>query len=110
MKTNIFGTLIITFLVTTFFLQASTPLNQDKIRPLATYQIGSAKVTVWQNDGKYGPWKNYEIEKIYLKEDKWLTTNSFNQTELLELRAVIDIAIEKEIAKTKNSNQDSDSD
>ena len=105
MKTTITGPIVIIILIVACFLQASTPVNQDKTRPIATYQVGSAKVIVWENNGKYGPWKNYEIEKIYLKEDKWLTSNSFNQSELLELKAAIDIAIEKEIAKIQNSDQ-----
>ena len=108
MKTYILRmALTITLLAVAFLFQSSITLNQGKNKPLATYRIGSAKATVWQNDGKYGPWKDFEIEKIYLKENKWLSTNSFNQTELLELRAVIDIALEKEIASIQNSNQDS---
>ena len=67
MKTTPNVTLGIIFLIFTCFLQASTPGNQDKTRPIATYQVGSAKVIVWENEGKYDPWKNFEIEKIYLK-------------------------------------------
>ena len=104
MKTTITG-LIVSILIVACLLQASTPVKQDKTRPLAVYQVGSAKVIVWENIGKYGPWKNFEIEKIYLKEDKWFTSNSFNQSELLELKVAIDIAIEKEIAKIQNSDQ-----
>jgi len=103
MKTTVTGLMVI-ILIVACSIQASTPTNQDKTRPIATYQVGSAKVIVWENTGKYGPWKNFEIEKIYLKEDKWLTSNSFNQTELLELKAAIEIAIEKEIAKIQNSD------
>jgi len=105
MKTTITGLILLVILIAACFLQASTPINQDKTRPLATYRIGSAKVIVWENNGKYGLWKNFEIEKIYLKDDKWFSSNSFNQSELLELKAVIDIAIEKEIADIQNSDQ-----
>ena len=106
MKTTIKGLILIVILISACFFQASIPLNQDKTKPIATYRVGSAKVIVWENIGKYGPWKNFEIEKIYLKEDKWFSSNSFNQSELLELKAVIDIAIEKEIADIQNTDQD----
>ncbi len=74
-------------------------------KPKATYRAGKAKVTVWENEktGQYGDYleKNFRVEKIYKKDDKWETTNSFNLAEFLQLRAVIDKAISEEAVKTE---------
>ncbi len=74
-------------------------------KPKATYRIGKAKVTVWENEqtGKYGDYlkKNFQVEKIYKKDDKWETTNNFSLAELLQLRAVIDKAISEEAVEIK---------
>ena len=79
--------------------QDTTGTGQQK--PKATYRVGAAVVTVWENEGEQGTWKNFEIEKIYKKEDQWLRTNSFNAKELLELRAAIDKAIDEEVVKQR---------
>ena len=75
-----------------------TSYSQDK--PKATYRIGSAKVTVWETEreGKYGKFiaKDFKVEKIYKKGEEWKRTDSFNLTELLQLRAAIDKAINEE--------------
>jgi len=63
-------------------------------------------VTVWENEGENGTWKNFEIEKLYKKDDKWLTTNSFNERELLQLRAAIDKAISEEVVKQENPQKE----
>ena len=75
-----------------------TSYSQNK--PKATYRVGSAKVTVQENEveGKYGKFiaKDFKVEKIYKKGDEWKTTNYFNLTELMQLRAAIDKAINEE--------------
>lgn len=81
-------------------LAFTNTISGDK--PIATYQVGAAKVTVWENkreDG--GTWKNFRIEKLYKKGDKWETTNSFDESELLQLRAAIDKAISEQSVKTE---------
>ena len=78
----------------------ANPIPADK--PVATYRVGAAKVTVWENkkpDGK--TWKNFRVEKLYKQGDKWETTNSFNESELLRLRAAIDKAISEQSVKTE---------
>ena len=94
-----------TFLLACFaltsFSQDTIKTNQDKNKPKTTYQVGSAKVIVWENNGKYGIWKNFKIEKVYQKGGKWTTTNYFDEKELLELRAAIDKAIAEENVKVK---------
>ena len=94
-------------LITTTFLLACfalTSYSQDttktsKQKPLATYQVGSAKVVVWENKGDKGTWKNFQVEKTYQKDGKWKTTNSFNEKELLELKSAIDKAIAEQSVK-----------
>lgn len=81
-----------------------TSYSQNK--PKATYRVGSSKVTVWENEreGKYGKFtsKDFKVEKIYKKEgEEWKSTNYFNLTELLQLRAAIDKAISEEGVKIK---------
>ena len=74
-------------------------------KPKATYQVGTSKVTVWENikEGKSGKYsiKNFKVEKTYKKDDKWESTNNFTLTELLQLRAAIDKAISEEGVKIK---------
>lgn len=78
-----------------------TSYSQDK--PKATYRVGKSIVTVWENEreGKYGKFiaKDFKVEKIYKKGEEWKSTNSFNLTELLQLRAAIDKAISEEGVK-----------
>jgi len=88
------------------FSQDTTRTSQDKQKPKATYRVGAAKVTVWENEGEQGTWKNFEIEKIYKKDDQWMTTNSFNAKELLELKAAIDKAISEEVVKQENPQKE----
>jgi len=89
------------------FSQDTARTSQESNKPKATYRVGAAVVTVWENEGKHGTWKNFKVEKIYKKDDKWLTTNSFNERELLQLRAAIDKAISEEVVK-QNSPQKED--
>ena len=84
-----------------------TSYSQEK--PKATYMVGKSRVSVWETEkqGKFGKFiaKDFKIEKIYKKGKEWKTTNSFNLTELLQLRAAIDKAINKEGVKvTETAN------
>ena len=85
-----------------------TAYSQEK-KPSATYTVGSAKVTVWDNEkeGKYGTFtdKNFKVERVYKKDEKWETSNSFDLTELLQLRAAIDKAINEEGVKIKDGTE-----
>ena len=83
-------------------IQDSTQTTSRRQKPKTTYKVGSAKVTVWINKNSDGTtWKNFVVEKIYKKDDKWLSTNRFNETDLLELKAAIDKAISEETVKRK---------
>jgi hypothetical protein len=102
MKTFTITVLLLLSFALTGYSQDTTTTIKEKQKPKATYQIGSAKVTVWENKGKDGTtWKNFKVEKLYQKDGKWLTTNSFNESELLELKSAIDKAIAEESVKVK---------
>lgn len=80
----------------------SVQTTNKRQKPKATYKVGVAQVTVWVNKRSDGTtWKNYKIEKNYKKDDKWLTTNYFDEKELLELKAALDKAISEEAVKSK---------
>ena len=83
-----------------------TSYSQDKSKTI--YQVGNSKVTVWKNEkeGEYGKFiaKNFQVEKIFKQGEEWKTTNSFSLTELLQLRAAIDKAINEEGVKVKEEN------
>lgn len=71
-------------------------------KPIATYRVGAAKVSVWENKRQDGTtWKNFKVEKLYKQGDKWETSSSFDQSELLQLRAAIDKAISEQSVKTE---------
>ncbi|MBU2912744.1 hypothetical protein [Reichenbachiella agariperforans] len=83
-------------------LKAQEQTEQRRKKPKTEYRVGSAVITVWVNTRKDGKtWKNFQVKKIYKKDDKWLSSNSFSETELLELKAVIDKAINEEIITIK---------
>lgn len=94
---------------TLFFLIvfATTCFSQEeqlteKQKPKATYQVGKAKVTVWENKNADGSTrKNFKIEKVYKKEDYWKTSSYFNEKDLLHLKAAIDKAISEESVNTE---------
>jgi hypothetical protein len=101
MKTIYFVALLMICFTFTSLSQDSTT-KQTKQKPKATYQVGSAKVVVWVNKREDGTtWKNFKVEKVYKKGDQWATSNSFDETELLELRSAIDKAIMEENVKVK---------
>ena len=110
MKKLTITTLLLACFAMTSYSQDTLQNKQDKQKPKATYQVGAAKVTVWENkrQGKNGEFvaKNFEIEKAYKKGDQWKTTNSFNESELLELKAAIDKAISDEQVKTKSVTEE----
>ena len=103
MKKLITTTFILAFLALTSYSQDTT--KTAKQRPIATYKVGSAKVIVWENKGEKGSWKNFQIEKVYQKDGKWKTANSFNEKELLELKAAIDRAIAEESVKVNTTEE-----
>jgi basic membrane lipoprotein Med (substrate-binding protein (PBP1-ABC) superfamily) len=101
MKKLLLTTLLLLCFTLIGFAQDTTQTNKHK--PKAVYKVGAAKITVWENNGKNGTWKNFKVEKIYMKDDEWKTSSSFNEKELLDLKAAIDKAIAEENIKQKNT-------
>jgi hypothetical protein len=101
MKTLLITTLLVACFSLTSYSQNTT---KEKQKPIETYQVGSSKVVVWENKKKDGTtWKNFQIEKVYqTKDGEWKTTNSFNDSQLLELKAAIEKAIIEQNIKEKN--------
>lgn len=105
MKTVTTLFLFFAFLFNPVFSQEVATDKKEHNRPRQTYQVGSAKIVVWENKGLNGTtWNNYQIEKVYKKDDQWKTTNSFNEAELLQLREAIDKAIKDENVKAIGKN------
>ncbi|OFX16700.1 MAG: hypothetical protein A2033_12815 [Bacteroidetes bacterium GWA2_31_9] len=102
-------TLILFLLAFTINAQEQKQTENNSKKPKATYQVGSAKVVVWENKmtGKNGEFtaKNFKVEKTYQKDGEWKTTNSFNEEELLQLKAAIDKAILEENVKTTEGTE-----
>ena len=88
------------FIVISLAVLCFTLTSYSQNKPKATYRVGSAIVNVWEKEveGKYGKFiaKKFKVEKIYKKGEEWKRTDSFNLTELLQLRAAIDKAINEE--------------
>ncbi len=93
MKNLFITSFLIACFAMTSYSQDTLQNKHEKQKPKATYKVGSSRVTVWENDGKFGTWKKFEIERVYMKDGKFKSSNSFDESELLELKAAIDKAI-----------------
>jgi hypothetical protein len=96
-----------TLLVTCALCLAGAISAQEKSNtPKAKYKSGSALVTVWENEaeGKYGTYTklNFKVERVYKKDEEWISTNNFTLEQLMELKAAIDKAILEEGVEVKD--------
>ena len=104
---NIFLTIICLIAFTVMSNAQSPKLSaySNKNAPTKTYRIGSISVAVWGNEkeGKFGKYtdKSFKVVKSYKKDDKWIESNNYTTTELLQLKAIIDKAINEEAVKVK---------
>ena len=109
MKKLILSLFLLCFALTINAQEQTKQTENNSKKPKATYQVGSAKVVVWENkmNGKNGEFtvKNFKVENNYKKDGEWKTTNSFNEDELLQLKAAIDKAILEENVKTKEGTE-----
>lgn len=86
---------IIFLLLVSFTFTISTLGNGH----LTSYRVGAAKITVWENEGPNGStWENFEVDKLYKKNGQWHESNSFDESELLQLTAAIDAVINEQSA------------
>jgi hypothetical protein len=103
MKNLLLTTILLLFIASTSYSQDTIKANKTNNKPKVTYQVGSAKIAVWENPGEQGIRKNFKVERVYRNAGKWMTSNYFNEKELLELKAVIDKAIAGEDVKGTSS-------
>ncbi len=91
-------------------LLCMTLTGYSQTKPKAVYQVGQSKVTVWENEkeGEFGKFtaKNFKVEKIYQKDGKWKSTNTFSLTELIALKAAIDAAIIEQGVKIRKETEE----
>lgn len=101
MKKNYIAVLIC--LVTTACLLSAYLLSDEKKRPSKVYQVGNAKIAVWENKQADGTIrKSFKVEKFYKAANgEYKTTNYFYESELVELKEVVDKAIEAELTEKK---------
>lgn len=100
---NITTTILLSFLFAVALnAQDTTKVAQAKKKPSATYQVGAARITVWENKTKYNTYRNFMVEKIYTKNGEERKTKNFDERELFELKEVIDQAIAEERKKATN--------
>jgi hypothetical protein len=97
---------MVAYITTTIYSQKQHDTLKIKDKNKITYRVGKSIVSMTekQSHGKYGEYtaKEFKVEKIYKKGDNWESTNTFNLTELLQLRAAIDKAISEEGIKTES--------
>jgi len=96
-----------TLLLLSAICLAGTISAQEKSNtPKSKYKSGSSIVTVWENekDGKYGPYKelSFKVERVYKKDEEWISTINFTLEQLMELKAAIDKAILEEGVEVKD--------
>ena len=69
-------------------------------RPANVYQRGKVQIAVWTDTLQQGDTliikKDFKVNRNYKKNGKWINSSYFNTDELLELRKLLDEAIEKE--------------
>lgn len=60
--------------------------------PVFTVQFGKCKVTVWENDGKYGEMYALTVSKVYQVDGEWRESHSIDEGEMLDLAEAIELA------------------
>jgi hypothetical protein len=63
--------------------------------PAATFRLGNAKATIWDNDGFY----SVTLVKVYKDGEEYKETNSFNPGDLQSAREVTQKACDWIMAK-----------
>ena len=107
MKKSTLLILLATFVAAAIFAQEKAQEKKENKKPKATYQVGVARVVVWENKGlDNNTWKSFKVEKNYKnKKGEWKSTSYFEEDELLQLKAALDKAISEESVKTKEGSE-----
>jgi len=72
----------------------STKNGKAKTLPVHKVRCGSTVATIWENEGENGPWHNTTVIRSYRADDKdeYEETNSYLESQLLELSAAARLA------------------
>lgn len=77
-------------------MASATATKNGKAKTLPVHKIrcGSTTATIWENEGENGPWLNTTVVRSYRPEDseEYQETNSYVDSQLLELEAVARLA------------------
>lgn len=61
-------------------------------KPVHTIRLGRIKAAIWANKTDAGVRHNITVQRLYLKDDEWMATQSFGRDDLPLLCKVIDMA------------------
>lgn len=65
-------------------------------KPIGKYRCGKACVTIWANQSKKEnsqPFNVFKLEKNFVKNGKWQSTNTFTRSEVQDLQLAISQAL-----------------
>ena len=88
-------------------------MNMNKQKPLRTFQAGSVRASVWDNqvllkDGSTASMPQVCVERRYKNgEGEWTSSNYFNVNELGKLQAVVRAAFDWLVMKDLNGGDGS---
>ncbi len=63
-----------------------------KSQPVHTIKLGRIKAAIWENQTESGIRHNVTVQRIYKKDDRWMSTESFGRDDLPLVAKVIDMA------------------
>ncbi len=77
-------------------------------RPAQTFRYGAIKCTIWQNDGRNGPFYNTVITRSYKDGEDWKESHSFGQEDLPTLaKAALDAHswVQEQLTRDREAGQ-----
>jgi len=80
--------------------------NQENKKPVDTLRDGALKATIWKNTGENGDFYSVDLARIYTKQgkngtpDTFHDTNSYSGTQLLQIARLADKAYDR-VAKLR---------
>lgn len=74
-------------------MATATRNGKPKTQPVHRVRVGTTTATVWENQGESGPWYNTTVSRTYrTEEESYEETNSYGESQLLELSAAANLA------------------
>ena len=70
----------------------------DKTKPVKKFKSGNVSASVWENKSGDDVWHNVTLQNSYYdkKKEEWGNTNSFNLSQLGDVKDVLD-AVNREL-------------